>query len=247
MSAEQPVAEASASPPGPRAVSLGRAVLRRLRLALLGSAFMGAVYFLCAGRLDLPAAWAFLALGLVAAVVNTVVLARRHPELIELRARPQPGTETSDLGLMKAAALLGPVLLVVCGLDAGRLRLVEIPLSVSLLALGVYAVSVALSNWAMAFNAHFESTVRLQAERGHRVETGGPYRFVRHPGYLAALIGLLAQPVVLGSILGFVPAVASAVLIVVRTAFEDRTLMGALEGYRAYAGRVRYRLVPGVF
>jgi len=33
----------------------------------------------------------------------------------------------------------------------------------------------------------------------------------------------------------------------VRTALEDRTLQQELPGYREYADRVRYRLIPGVY
>jgi len=39
----------------------------------------------------------------------------------------------------------------------------------------------------------------------------------------------------------------TAILTVVRTALEDRTLLAELDGYRDYAERVRYRLVPGVW
>ncbi|MFH1269404.1 MAG: isoprenylcysteine carboxylmethyltransferase family protein [Planctomycetota bacterium] len=84
-------------------------------------------------------------------------------------------------------------------------------------------------------------------ERGHAVATEGPYRFIRHPGYTAIILFMLAMPVSLGSVWGLLPAGIEAVLIIVRTVFEDRFLHDELEGYPAYAQRVRYRLLPGVW
>ncbi|MBF8283248.1 MAG: hypothetical protein HW378_2163 [Anaerolineales bacterium] len=51
----------------------------------------------------------------------------------------------------------------------------------------------------------------------------------------------------LGSWWAFVPAGLLVCVVVVRTALEDRTLQAELEGYKDYAGQVRYRLLPGVW
>jgi protein-S-isoprenylcysteine O-methyltransferase Ste14 len=99
----------------------------------------------------------------------------------------------------------------------------------------------------MVSNRFFSTAVRIQLDRGHVVETGGPYRFVRHPGYVGAILGAFASAVVLGSLWALLPALVLAALFVVRTALEDRTLRRKLPGYEAYAGRVRYRLLPGMW
>jgi protein-S-isoprenylcysteine O-methyltransferase Ste14 len=101
--------------------------------------------------------------------------------------------------------------------------------------------------WAMTANAFFAQTVRIQEERGHTVATGGPYRIVRHPGYVASILSQIATPLILGSVWAFIPAGLAALLFVVRTALEDKTLLEELDGYKEYAGRVRYRLLPGVW
>lgn len=44
-----------------------------------------------------------------------------------------------------------------------------------------------------------------------------------------------------------IPAAISAVLYVLRTALEDRTLRAELPGYTDYARQTRYRLLPGVW
>jgi protein-S-isoprenylcysteine O-methyltransferase Ste14 len=51
----------------------------------------------------------------------------------------------------------------------------------------------------------------------------------------------------LGSWWAVLPGLASAGLVVVRTLLEDRMLLAELEGYPAYAERVRYRLLPGLW
>jgi protein-S-isoprenylcysteine O-methyltransferase Ste14 len=89
--------------------------------------------------------------------------------------------------------------------------------------------------------------VRIQQDREHTVQTGGPYRFVRHPGYAGGAIGYLATPLALGSLWAFIPAGLLIVVIVVRTALEDKTLRDELVGYAEYAQRTRYRLLPGVW
>jgi protein-S-isoprenylcysteine O-methyltransferase Ste14 len=96
-------------------------------------------------------------------------------------------------------------------------------------------------------NRHFEPTVRIQTDRGHTVIDTGPYALVRHPGYVAASLLVLGMPLSLGSYWASIPAILSYLLLVVRTALEDRTLQDELPGYKEYARRVRYRLLPGVW
>jgi protein-S-isoprenylcysteine O-methyltransferase Ste14 len=96
----------------------------------------------------------------------------------------------------------------------------------------------------MLTNHYFSTFVRIQADRGHQVVSGGPYAFVRHPGYVGIIATTLAVPLVLGSAWAFLPALVSALLLGVRTALEDRTLQKELPGYDEYAARVRFRLLP---
>jgi protein-S-isoprenylcysteine O-methyltransferase Ste14 len=96
-------------------------------------------------------------------------------------------------------------------------------------------------------NKFFSATVRIQKERGHTVVTGGPYQYIRHPGYAGGVMSDLATPVMLGSLWALIPAVLTGCLLVVRTALEDKTLKNELIGYKEYARQVRYRLLPGVW
>jgi protein-S-isoprenylcysteine O-methyltransferase Ste14 len=56
-----------------------------------------------------------------------------------------------------------------------------------------------------------------------------------------------AVPLILGSLWALVPVGVAVAGMVARTALEDRMLRTELEGYDEYAGRVRYRLLPGIW
>jgi len=140
--------------------------------------------------------------------------------------------------------LLGMGSAVTAGLDAVRFGASRLPWSTFAVGLVILLPASALGGWAMVENEHFEQFVRVQEERGHRVVSTGPYAMVRHPGYLAAILGGFATPLMLGSLWTFVPVGILGVSFVVRTFFEDRTLQEELEGYSQYTRRTRYRLVP---
>ncbi len=95
-----------------------------------------------------------------------------------------------------------------------------------ILALAVILAGYALGAYALIENRFFSGMVRIQTERGHRVVSSGPYRWVRHPGYLGALLTYLATPVFLDSRWAFLPAVFLAIVLVIRTALEDEHLAG---------------------
>ncbi len=101
--------------------------------------------------------------------------------------------------------------------------------------------------WGMSSNKYFSKQVRIQTERGHKVVTSGPYRIVRHPGYLGWSVMWMGTPLILNSPWAFIPAVLSIVLIVIRTALEDGTLRKELPGYLEYVSRVRFKLIPGAW
>ena len=84
-------------------------------------------------------------------------------------------------------------------------------------------------------------------DRGHLVCDSGPYRIVRHPGYAGNIPPLLGVVLALGSVWTLIPAIIALIIAFIRTILEDQTLLQELPGYRAYANRVRYRLIPGIF
>ena len=177
----------------------------------------------------------------------TLYLRRVNPEVIAARVNRHEGTKGWDrwvLGLfLPAMASILPV----AALDDGRFHWSHVPWWVCGIGYVLLIAGLAGLTWAESVNKFFEPTVRIQADRGHTVIDTGPYALVRHPGYVAAFLLVLGMPLSLGSFWALIPAVISYLLLVVRTALEDRTLQEELPGYKDYARRVRYRLVPGVW
>jgi len=121
----------------------------------------------------------------------------------------------------------------------------EIPLAAYILNYLLFLFSLGLTNWAKWTNAFFATVVKIQ--KGHRVVQSGPYRYVRHPGYLAGLLMFMTIGPVLGSLWALVPGAIACTGVIIRTYLEDKTLQKELPGYMAYAKKVRYRLLPGVW
>jgi protein-S-isoprenylcysteine O-methyltransferase Ste14 len=153
-----------------------------------------------------------------------------------------------DRPLVGFVTLLGPVAIwVLSGLDARWGRSQSLPPGVSQAAIVLALLGYGLLTWSMASNKFFSGVVRIQEERGHQVATGGPYRIVRHPGYLAGVLVNLLTPLILNSLWALIPAGLVAAGLVLRTALEDHTLQAELDGYRDYSARVRFRLLPGIW
>ena len=203
--------------------------------------------FLPAGTWAWLRGWSFLGVVIAAGVVITLYLRWANPEVIAARVNRHEGTKRWDRILLALFLPAMVSILPVAALDDGRYRWSHVPWRACLFGYALVAAGLAGLTWAESVNKFFEPTVRIQADRGHHVIDTGPYALVRHPGYAAALLLVLGLPLALGSFWALVPAVISYLLLVVRTALEDRTLQEELPGYKDYARRVRYRLVHGVW
>jgi protein-S-isoprenylcysteine O-methyltransferase Ste14 len=213
---------------------------------LSGAGFLasfGAILFGCAGRWDLPMFWAYLGVWAVSILVGILVV---DPTLIQERMRPGPGGKD-----YATAIILTPLWLmqgVAAALDVGRYHWSDaVPPAVQVIALLAMAAAAAVVVWAEAVNRFFSPVIRIQTDRGHHVITTGPYRYLRHPGYATVPFLFIGGGLVLGSWLAALIGLIVALPILRRTAVEDRILHEQLEGYAAYAQKVRYRLFPGVW
>jgi len=220
-------------------------MLRAVVATVLLILFLGAALLLPAGDLHWPMAWVFLVAYTAFAIVALLVL---DPELIAERSRRPPDAKRSDVVMSSAFfVFLYPGTLVVCGLDRRFGWSPPIDAVAQWLALAVFLSGYGFSLWAMRCNRFFSTFLRIQRERGHQVIDSGPYAMVRHPGYAGAIVAHLAVPIALGSLWGLAPVVVGVALLVVRTAWEDRTLADELPGYRDYTLRVPWRLMPYVW
>jgi protein-S-isoprenylcysteine O-methyltransferase Ste14 len=203
--------------------------------------------FVCAGRLDWPIAWAYTGVRLVFYAWAIIWGVLKDPDLINERSRRAPDMKNWDKIILVLFLLSAFGITIVGGLDAGRYGWSSVPFALQLIGLTAFAGALVIPNWAMMANHYHSAVVRIQHDRGHKVVSGGPYAYLRHPTYAGLIVSAIAGPISLGSLWALIPGIMMAIVFVVRTALEDATLKNELEGYSDYAGRVRYRLLPGVW
>jgi protein-S-isoprenylcysteine O-methyltransferase Ste14 len=223
----------------------GRFLLRWALRSVIGIVLVAAILFGAAGSLRWPMGWAFLA---VLAAVNAVTPRLVDHELLQERERVKTSDRTWDRIIF---GLYGPIPVMVTPLVAGLDRRfgwsADVGLGLQIAALLVTVAGWGIHLWAMAANRFFALVARIQDDRGQTVATGGPYRYVRHPGYVGGVLATAAPPLMLDSWWALIPGLLGAILLIVRTALEDRMLQDELPGYSAYARQVGYRLIPGVW
>ena len=211
----------------------------------LAGLWLGAILFIAAGRLDWPMAWVYTGISMVDATLLLLIVS---PELMRERTHPKADAKDWDRVFARLTGPLGStVILVVAGLDKRLGWSAQVPLAIQVAGLVAFVLGMGLMTWAMAVNNYFSLVMRIQKDRGHTVVTGGPYRYVRHPGYVGGIMFQLGTPLLLGSLWTLIPAGLTALLLVARTALEDRTLQNELEGYREYTQQTRYRLLPSIW
>jgi protein-S-isoprenylcysteine O-methyltransferase Ste14 len=226
-----------------------RAIILWIVQAALGMVGYGVIIFLSAGSLSWVWGWALLAVLTAFMAAHPLILVPINPELLAEREKGvrDEGVKTWDKWIASLAAGMMTLSWIVAGLGVRFRWAAPLPLAYHVGGLIAVVLGFALFLWAMASNAFFSEGVRIQEERGHAVVTDGPYRVVRHPGYVGAILAQLATPLLLGSLWAFIPSVAMAALYTLRTYLEDRTLIAELPGYEEYARQIPYRLVPGVW
>ncbi|MFN2152455.1 MAG: methyltransferase family protein [Anaerolineales bacterium] len=139
------------------------------------------------------------------------------------------------------------VLLIVTALDGGRYQWSSVPLGVQLIGWSFLIFAGAMVWHVMMVNAYLSSWARIQEDRQQVVVQEGAYRFIRHPMYLGIIVAFLGIPLALGSWWAMIPSVVIVGLFVYRTHREDQMLTHGLSGYAEYTGKVRYRLLPGIW
>lgn len=231
-------------PRGNATFQLGKSAVIK---SLAGLAIVIATVFLCAGTWRYWQGILYCALMLSMLAVS-VLCAADNPALISERLKPGKGTKPWDKVYWLISAPLFFITLALGALDTGRFHLSpDLPTYVYGLACALYVIGHLIFAWARRTNRFFSSVVRIQTDRGHAVCQEGPYRYVRHPGYLGGFLYTVATPLLLGSLWALIPTGITLVLMIIRTLLEDRTLENELEGYKAYKAKVRHRIVPYIW
>lgn len=201
-----------------------------------------------AGRFDWLRGWIYVAAYLILLGAAAAVVHRTNPDLYEARAHwRHKDTKRFDKVILALFLPLYFIQPAIAGLDNARFGWWPIGFEAVYPGLVLFAAAIVLLTSAMAVNRFAESTVRIQTDRGHSVVSTGPYRAIRHPMYVAAILMAVGTPLILGSMWALLVAGAITLLLFIRTALEDRTLRRELPGYEEYAARTRYRLIPGIW
>jgi protein-S-isoprenylcysteine O-methyltransferase Ste14 len=223
-------------------------IIRWVIISIIFLILIAASLFLSAGTLNWQMAWVYVAIAAIIQMLDAIVLIPISPELLGERSRYQKGAKKWDQFLSRIMATIGPITIwIASGLDYRYSWSPIFPNWLVILSAGLVFLGGLLALWAMASNRFFIGMVRIQEERGHMVIKSGPYKYVRHPGYLGSLLFIFFTGLMLGSLWALIPAGLTCGVVFLRTYLEDNTLKDELAGYLEYSQEVHSRLLPGVW
>jgi protein-S-isoprenylcysteine O-methyltransferase Ste14 len=215
---------------------------------IIGLIVIGAILFGTAGTFDWPEAWVYIIIQFGWSIGLSIWLWRHDPELLKDRMKfTKKSAKGWDKVLTFASTPFYIAYLVIPGFDSVRYQWSHVPLVAKVLCFILLVASFIWISLIMKENTYLSRFVEIQKERGHKVITTGPYKFVRHPMYIGAAILLICLPIALGSLYALIPTAFCICLMIVRTVLEDKTLHKELEGYVEYAQKTKYRLIPGIW
>ena len=214
-------------------------VLSRFLVSFAGFLLVVALALFVPAGINWTEGWIFLAIFILQLAIAAVYLWRRNPEIFVARSKFHAGTKSWDWVAISVLIPSFMAIFPVAGLHHGSSLWIIAP-GYILLTVGMVGMT-----WVQAVNKFAEPSVRIQP--GQRVIDTGPYAIVRHPMYAASFPLFTGISLSLGSYWALLPVAVVGVGVLVRTALEDRMLQRELSGYREYAGRVRYKILPGVW
>jgi len=209
---------------------------------------LGLVLFGAAGTLAWAPGWTFVVLYLGFTVITLAWMLRRDPGLLEERMTPfRSGQPAWDQAFIILVSILIVAWFLLMPLDAERLGWSHVPIWVQAGGALILVASLILFFLTFRENSYLSPAVRVQRERGQRVVSSGPYRYVRHPLYSGVVLFVLGTTLLLGSWTGLPLGIVIRATVAWRAVREERTLREGLDGYEDYMSRVRFRLIPGIW
>lgn len=221
-------------------------LVRALITTAIMAALIGSAIFLAALTLDWWQAWLYVLLSFAGNAATVIDLALRDPELLARRRKAGAQAESSPvqkriIRLLMIVWLTTPV---VAGWDH-RFFWSQLPgwtiwPGIALQVLGQGGIF-----WVFRANTYARGTVEVS--EGQTVSDRGPYRWVRHPMYTAMVLLSFACALSLGSGWALLGSALTIPLLAWRLADEEKVMLEELPGYAEYRGKVRSRLVPGIW
>jgi protein-S-isoprenylcysteine O-methyltransferase Ste14 len=223
-----------------------KTVARLAFSTVLGVLAMGLLVFGPAGTLHYWQGWMFLVVFTLSTLGPTGYLAVRYPDALRRRMAVGPGAEARTVQkvvIVVAFVTLGATI-VVSALDF-RFGWSSVPDAVSVLGDALVAAGLLIAMAVTVQNGYAAANVTVEA--GQQLASTGWYRYVRHPMYSGNVVLMVGMPLALGSYWGLLFVLPGLAVLAVRIVDEEKLLTQQLTGYRDYADRVRYRLVPFVW
>jgi protein-S-isoprenylcysteine O-methyltransferase Ste14 len=235
------------TPPSKNPSSLAAGIASRFAAIAISFAVELAILFLAAGTIHWIWPWIWCVINAVIVSINGTIMMRTNPETVAERGQPKERKDWDKIvGGLWALSLYIAIPLV-AGLDFRFGWTRGLGTAGNIAGAVVYTAGLVLFSWAMITNAYFSTAARIQTDRGQTVCRSGPYRFVRHPGYLGTILQSVGTSFLFGSLWSLIPAAVGVVAVIVRTVLEDRMLQNELDGYRDFVREIPYRLVPGIW
>ena len=211
------------------------------------------MYIIIALSLFLPAwtifwlqGWIYIIFMITFSITFMTYLKKKDPELLKARAKTK-ATESWDKKLGAIIGIFIIAMYVLPGFDAVRFQWSHVSIIIKFIGFIGMGLSLILFFLVNRENTYLSRIVEIQEERGHRVITTGPYKIVRHPMYVAVIVLYICHCLALGSLYALIPCTGVIITIVIRTSYEDKMLHERLEGYKEYAQKTRYKLLPGIW
>ncbi len=219
-------------------------VIRRFLQVLVILVVQLSLVFIAAGTFKLVWVFAFIACSLLILIINFIVIPL---DVIKERGSKKKNVKRWDKIISGLNAVPGLGIYIVSGLDYRFEWTGPISIWIHMVGLILLLLGSMLFTWSMVSNSFFSTMVRIQDDRDHTVASEGPYKYVRHPGYVGFILMSISTPLVFGSIYALICSLMTMILMIVRTTLEDKTLKNELDGYKAYTSQVKYKLIPYVW
>ena len=211
------------------------------------------MYIIIALSLFLPAwtifwlqGWIYIIFMITFSITFMTYLKKKDPELLKARAKTK-ATESWDKKLGAIGGIFIIAMYILPGFDAVRFQWSHVSIIINFIGFIGMGLSLILFFLVIRENTYLSRVVEIQEERGHRVITTGPYKIVRHPMYVAVIVLYICHCLALGSLYALIPCTGVIITIVIRTSYEDKMLHEQLDGYKEYAQKTRYKLLPGIW
>lgn len=204
---------------------------------------MALLLFIAAGTLDYWQAWTFLATYFAASLAITLYLIKNDPALLARRMSGGPFAETEPTQKV-IMSIASPAFIGLIVLPAIDHRLHWSQMSAYAALAGDALMLLGWLGIFFVFKENSFSSATIELAENQTVISSGPYAWVRHPMYAAAMVMLLGVPIALGSWWSALTVVAILPALIWRLLDEERFLVSNLPGYADYRARVRYRLLP---